>query len=896
MFKNISISSKNVTLVFAALAGILVISAFGLFELRELSIRDSETRIRGVVEVVHGMASTFAEQTGGSSRMTDAEAKRLVVEALSDTEIGTGIYVWVQDDEGRLVMCRDSNVPDGRAFAEFTDPAGEEIRAQIREAARRSDAGLVEYTWSMPGYEVPVPRIAYVRSLAPWGWVIGAGIHVDGNDRWFLRQAGLFGIAVACVILVIAGISSLITFNIVRPLKTITWGMKRLARGDTAVSAGDIERGDELGELARAMDVFKRNLQEINRLRTERGRLKAKENELLRESEERFRDFAEASSDWFWETDSQDRFTYVSGRVSELLGYQPEDLLGKTRSELGIVRQVKPRLGDDFRSGEARRAFRDVAYLATDRDGKPRTIRISGKPHYDRNGQFQGYRGTGSDVTAEVESARREAQAQKRMMTAIEKIPIGIALFDRGDRLVVCNERYRIINPLIDILPANTSFEEIIRENVRHGFLPVEPGKEEEAVQERLACHRNPGDPFETVRRDRWITIHEFRTEEGDTLLITVDNTDRKKAEQSLRESEEKYRALFENANDSIFLSDPQSGCILDANEIGVSRLGFQRREILALALSDVLDVPPSGGRSFDPGNDACCPAEMVETSQIRKDGSRMPVEVNSRLVGIGNHTVVQSIVRDITQRKVMEKQLVDAQKMKAVGELTGGVAHDFNNLLTVVIGSLEWLLDLPTTNEQARRLIYSALEAAQRGAELTRNLLAYARRQMLTPKVLSVEDTVGRIESLIARVLPESIATEVDVAGELWPIRVDPALLEDAIVNLALNARDAIDESGRFTIVGRNVSQFVAAERWNDGVAEGEFVELAFRDDGAGMSQEVVEKACDPFFTTKDIGQGRGLGLSMVKGFVEQSGGSLVITSKQGKGTMVSLFFPRAG
>ena len=580
--------------------------------------------------------------------------------------------------------------------------------------------------------------------------------------------------------------------------------------------------------------------------------------------------------------------------MSELLGYQPEDLLGKTRSELGIVRQVKPRSGDDLRSAEARKAFRDIAYIATDRDGNPRTVRISGKPHYDRNGQFQGYRGTGSDVTAEVEAARREAQAQKRLMTAIEKIPIGVALFDRSDCLVVSNERYRFINPLIDILPVNASFEDIIRENVRHGYLPVEPGKEEDAVQERLARHRNPGEPFETVRRDRWITIHEFRTDEGDTLLITVDNTDKKKAEQSLRESEEKFRALFENANDSIFLSDPQTGCILDANENGVSRLGFHRREILALALSEVLDIPPSGGRLSDAEGDASCPAEMVETSQIRKDGSRMPVEVNSRLVSIGNNTVVQSIVRDITQRKVMEKQLVDAQKMKAVGELTGGVAHDFNNLLTVVIGSLEWLLDMPSTNEQARRLIYSALEAAQRGAELTRNLLAYARRQMLTPRVLAVEDTIGRIESLIARVLPESIATEVDVADELWQIRVDPALLEDAIVNLALNARDAIDDSGRFTIVGRNVPQSVVADRLNDGVAEGEFVELSFRDDGAGMTPDVAEKACDPFFTTKDIGQGRGLGLSMVKGFVEQSGGSLVITSKQGEGTTVSLYFPR--
>ena len=223
MFKNISISSKNFTLVFVALAGILVISAFGLFELRNLSIRDSETRIRSVVAVMHGVASSFAGQSGESSRLADAEAKRLVVEALSNTKIGSGIYFWVQDEEGRLVVRQDPNVLDDRAFTEFTDPTGEKIRTQIQKTARQSGAGLVNYTWSMPGYEAPVSRIAYVRSLAPWGWIIGAGIHVDGNDRWFLRQAGLFGVTVACVILVISAISSLITFNIVRPLKTVTW-------------------------------------------------------------------------------------------------------------------------------------------------------------------------------------------------------------------------------------------------------------------------------------------------------------------------------------------------------------------------------------------------------------------------------------------------------------------------------------------------------------------------------------------------------------------------------------------------------------------------------------------------------------------------------------------------
>lgn len=896
MFKNISISSKNFTLVFAALAGILVIAAIGLFEIHELSIRDRENRIRSVVEVVHGMLSEMAERQGGSEGVPDAEAKRLAIDTIAGLRFDGDEYFWINDIQSRLLM--HPYRPDliGQDLSEFTDARGKRIFSEFVETARHPGGGFVSYQWPRPDSDLPEEKVSYVKAFAPWGWIVGAGVYVDDIETRFRRQAGIFGVAVAAVFLLIAGTSWLVTFNIVRPLKAITWSMSRLSRGDSSVSEGDVERRDELGDLARAMDVFKRHILEINRLRVERERLKGKENEILRESEQRFRDFAEASSDWFWETDDRDHFTFVSDRISDSLGYRPDDLIGKPRKALGIILDESGRWPDGSASGAARRPFRDVQFVALDKGEQPRIVRVSGRPRFDRNGLYRGFRGTGTDVTAEVEASRREARAQKRLMTALEKIPLGVALFDSDDHLVVFNERYREINPVVDDLPAGVSFEKLIRENVRRGFIAsVSPVEEEEFILDRLDRHRHPAEPFETQRRDHWITIHEYRTEEGDTLTITVDVTDRKRAEQSLRDSEEKFRVLFENANDSIFLSDPDNGRILDANENATRNLGFERDEILALSISNVLEFSRPDDSPTESENGGFCPVDMAEALQIHKDGSKTPVEINSRLVRIRDHTVVQSIARDISQRKAMQKQLVDAQKMKAVGELTGGVAHDFNNLLTVVIGSLEWLQDLPQTGEQAQKLIGSALEAAQRGADLTRNLLAYARRQMLAPKVLQVEDTIARIESLIARALPESIRTEIEINPDLWPIRVDPAMLEDAIVNLALNARDAIDEFGHFRIRGRNVAAGDADPTGDKSLGEGEYVLLAFEDDGCGMSAEVAEQACDPFFTTKDFGQGRGLGLSMVKGFVEQSGGKLEVTSKQGRGATITLFFPRA-
>ena len=248
---------------------------------------------------------------------------------------------------------------------------------------------------------------------------------------------------------------------------------------------------------------------------------------------------------------------------------------------------------------------------------------------------------------------------------------------------------------------------------------------------------------------------------------------------------------------------------------------------------------------------------------------------------------------RDVTESRQLEEQLRQAQKMEAVGQLTGGVAHDFNNLLTVVIGNLD-VMERSLTDERQTRLLIAARRGAERAATLTHRLLAFSRKQPLAPHPVDLNKLVGGMSDLLHRSLGEAVTIETTLAGDLWQTSADANQVENALLNLALNARDAMPSGGRLSIETTNVTLDAAyAARYSE-IARGDYVLLSVTDTGTGMTPEILAKAFEPFFTTKDIGNGSGLGLSMVYGFAHQSGGHTAIRSAPGHGTTVDLFLPR--
>jgi len=252
-------------------------------------------------------------------------------------------------------------------------------------------------------------------------------------------------------------------------------------------------------------------------------------------------------------------------------------------------------------------------------------------------------------------------------------------------------------------------------------------------------------------------------------------------------------------------------------------------------------------------------------------------------------------IGRDMTERIALENQLRQSHKMEAVGQLTGGIAHDFNNILTVIIGMNEIMADAVANNPRLKEIAETIDEAATRGAQLTQRMLAFARKQPLNARNLDLNEIVGRTAAVLRRTLGEDIAVKTVLADALWPALADPSQIEDAILNLAVNARDAMPKGGQLVIETANahLDEHYAAR--NVEVAPGDYVAVTVADSGAGMPPEVAERVFEPFFTTKEVGRGTGLGLSMVYGFIKQSRGHVKIYSEVGHGTSVKLYLPRA-
>ncbi len=517
---------------------------------------------------------------------------------------------------------------------------------------------------------------------------------------------------------------------------------------------------DEIDELAQAMEDMRSNL------------ISATRANLV--SEARFRDFAEMGSDWMWETDADQRFIFFSDQADRVVGLGAETLLGTSIEEFNekYLSEGEKKNVDKHRDhAEALKNRESYSRHRVQWDlgnGVLKTFDLSGTPKFDEMGEYQGYRGTGTDVTAEVEAQI----AHERFLFALENLTEGIALWDEDDVFVLCNDFYReLAGPAAIELVPGVKFEAWLSSQFRHGITPDNVDTPRDWYEKRLAYHRNPVGTMEAMRDGNWYRIQEQKLRDGST---------------------------------------------------------------------------------------------------------------------------VQTVI-DIQELKTNEERLRRAQHFESLGQLTGGVAHEFNNLLMVIAGNLEFIEDaVKTLDEGNKQALRSAWKATMRGADTTRRLLAFSRKQSLAPSLLEVDARLAESCSVLGRTLGETHPVIADADTDLWTVYADSGQLDASLLNLALNARDAMPDGGEITIGASNYSLEVEeAEQFE--VEPGDYVEVYVRDSGHGMSDETREHAFEPFYTTKGVGKGTGLGLSMVYGYAKQSDGFAKISSRPAEGTTVSLFLPRA-
>jgi PAS domain S-box-containing protein len=638
------------------------------------------------------------------------------------------------------------------------------------------------------------------------------------------------------------------------------------------------EKGDIVGGVEVTLDI------------TERKRAE----EALRESEARHRLHFENVSDVIYSINPELKLIDISPSVERVLGYKPEELIGRPFQELNVLAPayLEQAFSDAMRVLGGERITAAV-YQFIARDGTEKWGEVSGAPLV-RDGQVVSVISVARDITARKRAEEALRESEEELRAIFDNVGDGIALIDVTGRVLRVNRRITDVGGYAE--------EEIVGKRFEFFkmFPPRSLAKMLSNFTKLISGQHTP--PFEVevyTRAGEKMSVElrgSLLRKGGKTMGIVGvmrDITERKLAEEALRESEEKFRTFTESAPVAIMIY--QNYQYIYANPEAEQITGYTREELSSMKFSDFVhpdykDVVIESGKALERGESS---ASRQELEIITKNGHKKWIDGRLELIEYEGKRAALISVMDITERKQLEAQLLQLQKMEAIGQLAAGIAHDFNNLLTPMGGFADLLLGRIPEGSKEREYLHQIKVAAERAADLTNQLRIFTRQARGERHPVQLNNVVEETRHLLERSIPKEITIELDLESELWAVQAAPSQISQVLVNLCINARDAMPEGGTLTLETRNVTLDEEYARTVLEARPGRYVRLSVSDTGCGMSPEVQARLFEPFFTTKGMGEGAGLGLAMVYGIVKGHEGFVQVYSEEGQGSTFQVYLP---
>ena len=632
----------------------------------------------------------------------------------------------------------------------------------------------------------------------------------------------------------------------------------------------------------------------VNRDITDRRKAEA----ALRESEERFKTLFENALLGIYRTTPDGSVLMANPTLCRMLGYSTfEELQEHNLEEKGFNPDYSR---EDFKK-ELEEKGSVVGLEATwrRRDGTIIFVRETARVVLDPSGNLLYYEGTVEDVTAFKRAEEALSEERRLLRTLIDNMPDYIYVRDSGSRFLLANRA------LAQLVGAKTP-EDLLGKS-DFDFFPKELAEafyadDQKIIRTGQGVVNQEEASMDSQGNAKWTLTSKVPLRDKNGLVIGImgigrDITKRRLAEKELRESQEKFTKAFYSSPESMVISTLPQGRIVEVNDATLRLWEYERSEVIGKPSSEL-------GIWVNPQERAAVIQHVTQKGSIReekaafrsKSGRIHQVRISAEIIQSENELCLLSIIRDITEQEALELQLRQSQKMEAVGRLSGGVAHDFNNLLGVIIGYTEFLQEQFEETNPLRKSIDEVLKAGRRAAALTRQLLAFSRQQVLDPKVLDLNSVVSEMEKMLRRLIREDIELVTVLNPELGRVKADQGQLEQVIMNLVVNARDAMPQGGKLVIkTGNFVMEEDFIRQFPYPVQTGPYICITVTDTGIGMDAETRARAFEPFFTTKEKGMGTGLGLSMVYGIIKQSGGYINVESSPGAGATFNIYLPRS-